>query len=70
MLVLVTRAFYLSLNCLEEVATALRCRPKKEAGGGKVTLIIPLRIEDLPYDVPQWPKLDDDAEELEEKKGQ
>ena len=35
----------------EEVATALRCE--------KITLIIPLRIEDLPFDVPQWPKLDD-----------
>ena len=51
LLVLVTRAFYLSLPCLEEVATALACP--------KVTLIIPLRIEDLPFDVPQWPGLDD-----------
>jgi hypothetical protein len=58
LLVLVTRAFYGSLPCLEEVATALRCP--------KVTLIIPLRIEDLPFDVPQWPMLDD-AEKMAKK---
>ena len=61
LLVLMTRAFYRSLNCLEEVATALKCP--------KVTLIIPLRIEDLPFDVAQWPTLDDDAKWVGEKKG-
>eukprot|EP00937_MAST-01D_sp_MAST-1D-sp2_P001148 g1148.t1 len=54
LVVLVTRAFYNSLPCLEEVATALRCQRL----GKRVTKILPVRIEDVPFDVAQWPQLD------------
>ena len=50
-IVLQTVAFYQSMNCLKEVATALSCK--------KVTKIIPVRMEEgLPGKDEQWSGLD------------
>jgi hypothetical protein len=50
-IVLLTKAFYQSKNCLKEVETALKCN--------KVTKIIPVRMEEvLPGKEDQWKSID------------